>query len=163
MKSLPNMNSPKFLPKEIYTTILEHVPIPTVDILFLNAKKELLLARRNNEPLFWVYYIPGGRVYKGEKSIDAVKRKSQEELWVDIDTSRLRFIGVYDDIFDNSAFPGISTHCIPATYLYELNKQEESQLVLADTQHSDFKFFDLKDPSLHPMVKRRISHIKMKF
>ncbi len=40
-----------FIEKELYKNILATMPIPTVDILFLNSKNELLLGKRNNEPL----------------------------------------------------------------------------------------------------------------
>lgn len=149
-----------FIPKEIYTTILEYMPIPTVDILFLNSKNELLLAKRNNEPLMGIYYTPGGRVNKWEKSIDAAKRKAKEELGIEIDIKKLRFVGVYDDIFKNSAFPGISTHCIPTTYAYPLSEAEENELRIGDAQHSDFRFFSLHDETFHEMVKLRVQDLK---
>lgn len=148
-----------FIEKELYKDILTHIPIPTVDILFVNSQGELLLGKRNNEPLMWVYYIPGGRVNKWERSLDAAHRKAQEELGMDIDISRLQFVWVYDDIFENSAFEDISTHCIPVTYLYSLSPGEESELSLGDSQHSDLRFFSLDDPSLHEMVKMRIRDI----
>ena len=50
MKSSLNMTS-MFIEKELYRSILNGMPIPTVDILFINSKKELLLGKRNNEPL----------------------------------------------------------------------------------------------------------------
>ncbi len=149
-----------FIEKELYIDILNCMPIPTVDILFLNSKNQILLWKRNNEPLMWVYYIPGWRVNKWEHSLDTAKRKAREELGIDIDSTRLQFIWVYDDIFENSAFEGISTHCIPVTYLYPLTLAEESQLSLWDTQHSDLRFFSLDDPSLHEMVKIRIQDMK---
>ncbi len=145
-----------FIEKELYKNILGCMPIPTVDILFLNSKNELLLGKRNNEPLKWVYYIPGGRVNKWEKSLDAAKRKAFEELGLSIDVTRLEFIWVYDDIFHNSAFDHISTHCIPVTYSYRLDGSEESMLSLGDTQHADLRFFSLSDNALHEMVYMRI-------
>ncbi len=48
-----------FIETELYKDILRNIPIPTVDILFMNSQKELLLGKRNNEPLMGVYYIPG--------------------------------------------------------------------------------------------------------
>ncbi len=48
-----------FIEKLLYMDILTHIPIPTVDILFVNSQGELLLGKRNNEPLMGVYYIPG--------------------------------------------------------------------------------------------------------
>lgn len=149
-----------FIEKDLYMSILRCMPIPTVDILFVNTEWKLLLGKRNNEPLMWIYYIPGGRVNKWEISLDTAKRKAFEELGIAIDVSGLRFIGVYDDIFENSAFEGISTHCIPVTYLYQLNTTEESTLSLWDSQHSDLRFFSLDDPSLHKMVKMRIMDMK---
>jgi ADP-ribose pyrophosphatase YjhB (NUDIX family) len=149
-----------FIPKEIYTTILEYMPIPTVDILFLKSNWDILLAKRNNEPLKWVYYIPWGRVEKWEKSLDAAKRKAKEELGIDIDILKLIFLGIYDDIFDNSAFPGISTHCIPVTYSYQLSDEELREIHIGDAQHSDYRFFPQWSDELHPMVKLRIDNIK---
>jgi colanic acid biosynthesis protein WcaH len=149
-----------FIETELYKNILKNVPVPTVDILFLNTSWELLLAKRNNKPLMGVYYIPGWRVNKWERSLDAAKRKAFEELWITIDVSKLQFIGVYDDIFENSAFEDISTHCIPVTYLYRLTLAEESQLVLGDSQHSDISFFHISDISLHEIIKKRIEDIK---
>ncbi|MBC7504070.1 NUDIX domain-containing protein [Candidatus Gracilibacteria bacterium] len=149
-----------FIEKSLYTDILRNMPIPTVDILFLNSQNQILLGKRNNEPLMGIYYIPGGRVNKGERSLDATKRKVFEELGINIDISRLQFVGVYDDIFENSAFDDITTHCIPVTYLYQLNSYEELELSLGDAQHSDLQFFSLDDPSLHEMVQMRVRYLR---
>lgn len=150
-----------FIETELYKKILWCIPIPTVDIIFLNSQKQILLGKRNNEPLIGVYYIPGGRINKWETTIYAARRKAKEEMGLDIDTSRLQFIGaVYDDIFENSAFELVTTHCIPITYVYTLDKKEESQLSLWDNQHSDFRFFSLDDSVLHELVKLRIKDLK---
>ena len=149
-----------FIEKELYKDILRNIPIPTVDILFLNSKNELLLGKRNNEPLLGIYYIPGGRINKWEKLLDAAHRKAKEEVWIDIDITKLRFIWVYDDIFENSAFDNISTHCIPITYSYLLDTDEEWMISLWDAQHSDFRFFSFSDESLHNMVKLRLLSLK---
>lgn len=149
-----------FISDELYRKIVQFMPIPTVDILFLNDKNEILLGKRNNEPLMGIYYVPGWRINKWEKSKDAAKRKAKDELGIDIDISRLQFVWVYDDIFHNSAFDDISTHCIPVTYLYRLNHREEWNLILWDTQHFDIHFFSLMDSRLHEMVQMRIQDLK---
>ena len=149
-----------FIEKELYIDILRNMPIPTVDILFLNSQNQILLWKRNNEPLMGVYYIPGGRVNKWERSLDAARRKAKEELGIEIDISHLQFVWVYDDIFENSAFADISTHCIPVTYVYRLSSDEEIWLSLWDAQHSDLRFFSLDDPSIHEMVQIRIGDMR---
>ncbi len=156
---LPNTIN-MFIEDALYQDILRYMPIPTVDILFINSRDEVLLGKRNNEPLMWVYYIPGGRVNKWEISLHAAKRKAKEELAIDIDMSRLQYIGVYDDIFENSAFANISTHCIPVTYSYFLDPSEEDKVALGDRQHSDLQFFSFTDPSLHKSVKIRIADLE---
>ncbi len=149
-----------FIEKSLYMDILRNMPIPTVDLLFLNFHKQILLGKRNNDPLMGVYYIPGGRVNKWERSFDTAKRKAKEELGIVIDLSRLQFLGVYDDIFENSAFERISTHCIPVTYVYQLSSDEELALSLWDAQHSDLQFFSLDDPNLHEMVQMRVKDLR---
>ena len=81
-----------FIEKSLYMDILRNMPIPTVDILFLNSQNQILLGKRNNEPLMGVYYIPGGRVNKREISLDTARRKAKEELGIDVDIARLQFV-----------------------------------------------------------------------
>jgi colanic acid biosynthesis protein WcaH len=150
-----------FIEKSLYIDILRNIPIPTVDILFLNFQNQILLGKRNNEPLMGVYYIPGGRVNKWERSLYTAQRKAKEELGIEIDISRLQFVWVYDDIFENSAFEDISTHCIPVIYFYRLSSDEEYGLSLWDSQHSDLRFFSLDDPSIHEMVGMRVRDLRI--
>ena len=148
-----------FIEDTLYREILNVMPIPTVDILFLSLENKILLGKRDNEPLAWIYYIPGGRVNKWETSLETAKRKAKEELGIDIDVKKLSFLWVYDDIFENSVFGGISTHCIPVTYIYRLSWNEERMISPSDNQHSDLRFFPIDDPSLHHMVKVRLKSL----
>ncbi|MFA7285058.1 MAG: DegT/DnrJ/EryC1/StrS family aminotransferase [Candidatus Absconditabacterales bacterium] len=149
-----------FIPEELYRQIVENAVISTVDLLFLNSKNQLFLCYRNNEPLKDIYYIPGGRINKGEPMIQAACRKAKDEVGLDIDPTKLQFLGVYDDLLDNSTYPGVSSHYIPVTYVYRLSQQEEQHIGISDDQHSGHKFFDSEDNSLHPMVKKRIEDMK---
>jgi len=94
-----------FIPEELYRQIVENAVISTVDLLFLNSKNQLFLCYRNNEPLKDIYYIPGGRINKGEPMIQAACRKAKDEVGLDIDPTKLQFLGVYDDLLDNSTYP----------------------------------------------------------
>ena len=78
-----------FIEDTLYREILNVMPIPTVDILFLSLENKILLGKRDNEPLPWIYYIPGGRVNKWETSLETAKRKAKEELGIDIDVKKL--------------------------------------------------------------------------
>lgn len=83
----------------------------------------------------------------------------EEELWLQIDAEKLLFLWVYDDIFNDSMYEDVGIHCSPITFVYPLSIEEEPQ-IRGDNQHSDFKFFDQDDNSLHDMVKLRIKDIQ---
>ena len=148
-----------FIPTDIYKEIMKYSVIPTADILFLDKDKKVLLWLRNNAPLKWVYYLPGWRIQKWETITQAVKRKAKEEINIDIDESKLQFVGIYDDIFLDSAFEDISTHCIPCTFVYWLDNSEQKN-IMSDNQHSDMKFFLYNDPTLHTFLQERLQKIQ---
>ena len=148
-----------FIPSDTYKKIIDYMVIPTTDIVFLNKNKEILLWLRNNAPLKWIYYLPGWRIQKWETIIQAAKRKAKEELNIDIDQEKLKFIGVYDDIFNDSAFDNLSTHCLPCTFLYMLSEYEEQNLK-PDNQHEHMRFFAYNEESFHPFLKKRLKQIQ---
>ena len=151
-----------FLNPKIYKQVITNSIVSSVDVIFVNREGKILLGLRNNEPLRWVYYIPGGMRYKGETMIDWVKRKMKEELEIDIDEKKLIFLGVYDDIFEVWFFEGIKGHSCPITYVYHLSEDEEKNISIGDNQHNDLKFFNIHDPTLHEMVKIRVRDMKEK-
>lgn len=151
-----------YIDEDDYKTIVKNNIIPTCDIICITKDKKILLCLRNNEPLKWVYYIPWWRRYKNEKIIDSARRKADEEIGLNIDNTRLFFLWVYDDIYDNSVFEWISTHCETITFVYQIN-DDEIQSIKIDNQHSDFKFFSIYDTWLHKQVYERINDIKKLF
>ena len=81
-----------FLDDQTFQTIMENSIITTVDVIFVKEGKEILLGLRNNKPLEGVYYLPGGRIEKGETILEAVKRKMKSELNFQINENRLIFL-----------------------------------------------------------------------
>lgn len=148
-----------FIKNDTYKVIIENSIIETVDFIVLNEQNKILLWLRNNEPLKWIYYIPWWRRYKNEKIMDSLKRKFYEELWISINKDKIIFLWIYDDIYPNSMFWGISSHYAPITYVYKLNKNEEKN-IKKDMQHDDLRFFDLDDDSIYRAVKLRITDMK---
>ena len=86
----------KTLPLEIYKVIAGNMPIMCVDmVIYKNGK--ILLVRRKNNPLKGRYWTPGGRVLKGEKLVDAVKRKVRQETG--LTCKIISPIGFYEDFY----------------------------------------------------------------
>jgi len=54
------------IPHAQYHRILGSMPLLCVDAVLRNASGQVLLVKRNNEPLKNRWWVPGGRVLKGE-------------------------------------------------------------------------------------------------
>ncbi len=70
-------------------------PEPTVGLLIVNDKNEILLIKSPK----WGerYVVPGGHVEMGEKIEEAVKREAKEEVGLDVEFEKVLF--VYESIF----------------------------------------------------------------
>jgi len=71
------------IPLERYRAIADAVPILCVDLV-LEVEGKYLLVKRRNEPVKGRWWVPGGRVWKGESIATAAKRKAREELGLSI-------------------------------------------------------------------------------
>ena len=69
-----------FIPWSLYEQILDNMPIACVDVAILHDGK-VLLVKRLDEPAKGQYWLPGGRVLKGEMLRDAAIRKTRDEFF----------------------------------------------------------------------------------
>lgn len=148
-----------FIEENLYKQIIERFIIPAVDLIFINKKNKILLWLRNNEPLKWEYYIPWWRRYKNEPILESAKRKAREELGISIDTNKLIFLNVYDDICPWTEVCETWLHFTTITYVYYIDIDSEEEIKISDKQHESIKFFDISDPSLNQLIKIRINDI----
>jgi colanic acid biosynthesis protein WcaH len=70
------------IPNERYYRILECIPIACVDVAII-ARGSVLLVKRNDLPAKDEWWLPGGRVYKGELMKQTAKRKALEEVGIE--------------------------------------------------------------------------------
>lgn len=124
------------IPTETYEKIVDAIPILCVDAIIRNDKGEYLLVKRTNEPLKGEWWVPGGRVFKGELLEDAVKRKVKGELGIDIKV--LHPAGYYEDQFAKNPLNVKSgLHTLGIAFFAEpmdLN-------ITLDDQHKEWGFF----------------------
>lgn len=72
----------QWISESLYHQILDNIPIACVDIaIVFNGK--ILLVKRKDSPAKGEWWLPGGRVQKGEKMQDTAKRKAKEEVGID--------------------------------------------------------------------------------
>jgi len=129
----------KRIPDKIYSQILDNTVISAVDAIICHNGK-VLLGLRNQEPCKGQWWIPGGRQEKGETGEEAIVRKVREEIGLDIKVEKL--VGVYDAIFDKTAFPKVTTgvHYIVRVYLVTpINPNQEIKL---DNTQNKYRWID---------------------
>ena len=144
-----------YISNKIYKDIVANMPVSTVDVVLLNKKRDkTLLFKRNNEPVKNVYFTIGGRLLKGESFLHCAVRQAKYVLGLKIDPKKVFFVGVTQDFHKNSIFKGVSYHAVAVFFGYIL--ENENIKIKFDSQHSDYKWFSVKDKTLHPHIKERI-------
>jgi colanic acid biosynthesis protein WcaH len=124
----------KEIPTDFYSKIVDTIPIPCVDVV-IKDKGKFLLVKREREPLKGRWWVPGGRVLKGEAITTAVKRKMKEELGINVKV--LEPLGYYEKHFKKNEF-GLESG-IHTVSIVVLAKPLSSKIKL-DNQSSAWRF-----------------------
>jgi colanic acid biosynthesis protein WcaH len=107
----------------------------------------VVLAKRENEPARGEWFVPGGRVGKGERLTDAVQRVAREELGTEVTVERE--LGVYEHLYDTADVDDAGgKHYVPTGYVV----RAPAASFELDDQHSAVRVFssaELPD-DLHP-------------
>lgn len=141
--------SKKYIPDLLYNKILENMPIICVDIIVIYNKKFLLL-NRNNEPEKNKWWLPGGRLLKGEILKDAVMRKLKEETNIDGDI--FRRVGITETIF-KTGVNNIPTHTINICYKIKI-KHKKNLDIKINNDHNKFKWFKNPPKGINKELKK---------
>lgn len=98
-------DSRKYLPDELYGKMVRDTVVCCVDALIVrrreDGKKECLLVKRASEPVKGVWWLPGGRLLKGETFFAAAIRKAQQETGL-ADVKPIQVLGVWNTFFPTS-------------------------------------------------------------
>lgn len=125
------------LPDAEYRRFLETMPIVCVDGVLVNEEGRYLLVKRRNAPLEGTWWVPGGRVHKGETFEQAFHRKMREELGIEVKI--LMPLGVTQELHaDDPRGGGEGVHAVSVVFL----ALPLSQDVRLDDQSSEWGFFD---------------------
>lgn len=68
------------LPQELFLFVSALVPLPNVDLLIVNAQKQILLSRRNDGFFQKSWHIPGGCMRYGETFENRIQETARHEL-----------------------------------------------------------------------------------
>ena len=137
-----------WIPDDVWADIVTHAPVPSVDLV-VDCAEGVLLARRQNEPAKGEWFVPGGRVRKGEPIHQTVHRVAREELAVDVTIEAE--LGTYNHFYETADVPDAGgKHYVAHGY----RVTPESESIELDDQHDDSDVFPADDlPELHPYVQ----------
>jgi colanic acid biosynthesis protein WcaH len=114
------------------------MPILCVDVILRGPDGRILLVKRNNAPFKNQYWVPGGRVMKGESLEKALARKLKEELG-SVRVRNARPVGFYQGTRLDSGFWKVGEmHAV--SLVYEADVTVKS--VKLDAQSSTWGWFD---------------------
>lgn len=144
------------LPPEDFAHIIRHAPLVSIDLIVRNHQDQVLLGKRRNTPAKDFWFVPGGRIYKGEQLATALKRILQEELGIDSIPLTVNFIGVFDHIYEDNVFgdPSFGTHYVVLAHQLELQTIPET---LPMDEHSEYQWWHIEQlknsPEVHPYTQ----------
>lgn len=142
------MNTSPLIPQSLYNQILEHIPIACVDIaVVFNGK--VLLVKRKDAPASGQWWLPGGRVHKGEKMKATALRKAREEVGIDCHIGPI--IHTAETIFPDGPC-GIQVHSINSCFLLFPTETTTGIQVRLDDHHAEWRWINAIPLDLHPYV-----------
>lgn len=144
-----------YLDKNKFKFIVANTPLISIDLIIKNEWNQFLLGLRKNRPAQESWFVPGGRVLKGESLDKAFERLTAAEIGNAFALQKAEFRGVFQHFYDDSVMSKtISTHYV--VLAYELSVKL-SDLNLPEEQHSDYKWFKtldiLEDDCVHKHTK----------
>lgn len=111
------------------------------------------MLRRLNNPEKGSWWLPGGRIKKGETVEAAAVRKAQEELGMKVGIKK--YIGFYDLMFPKGQFDISNTHNIDFVFILKpIGKWKGAPVKSPHRDYSEWKIFKTIDKKWHPMLVR---------
>jgi len=153
---MKNDKTVKMLSHKELAEVVRLALLVSIDLVIENEKGQILVGMRENEPAKGTWFVPGGRILKGERISQALERIIKAELGLDIPYSRSEFLGVYEHLYPTnfSQQGDFGTHYIVLTHKLKLNKE---QTIISDDQHSQLTWFSkeevLQNEKVHPNTK----------
>jgi len=143
--------SRKFLPSDLYGRMVRDCVICCVDSLIVrvnpakNNRKEFLTVLRGTEPAKGLWWLPGGRLLKGETFFAAATRKTIQETGLS-KVKPIQVLGVWNTFFPTSHWDTDTekgTQTVNPIVLVEL--EEEGADIKLDDTSEEWKWVGL-DP-----------------
>ena len=130
-----------------FKTAVRLLPLVAIDLLVTNEQGQVLVGRRLNPPAQGFWFVPGGRIRKGEILDNAFSRITFAELGTAFSRSESSVHGIYDHLYDDD-FTGMAdaggTHYVVLAHRLRVHSQ---MLKLPSGQHDAYRWVSESDAS----------------
>jgi len=127
-----------------FSTSVSHLPLVSIDLVVLNSEGSILLGKRENRPAMGHWFVPGGRIRRMERFDAAFRRITNDELGLAIEIEDAEFQGVFEHMYDDSAFSDeIGSHYVSIAMV--LKNCHLDLAKLPQIQHKEYGWFNLQE------------------
>ncbi|MFY7696121.1 MAG: GDP-mannose mannosyl hydrolase [Cyanobium sp.] len=139
------------LSPEAFLAVVRDAPLVSIDLLMEDPSGRLLVGMRSNEPARGFWFVPGGRVRKGERLNEALRRIAGAELGLAVEPATWQLAGVFEHHYPTNfaGAEGISTHYVVLAHRLRLTHVPELQ---PDGQHRQLRWLTPQELRTHPSV-----------
>jgi colanic acid biosynthesis protein WcaH len=133
-----------------FASVVKNTPLVSIDLIICDPSGAVLMGWRNNEPAKNTWFVPGGRIRKGERIAEAFERIIRTETGLQVPFQEAQFGKVYEHLYTENCFgdPSFGTHYCVLSYIIELDHQPTFR---TDDQHSRFAWLTSSSSSaIHP-------------
>lgn len=129
---------------ETLVSIVRHAPLISIDLVLRDNTGAVLLGWRANQPAKGTWFVPGGRVKKGEYLDSAYVRIAEPETGLKLRREAAHFFGAYEYFYaENFAeIAGLDTHYVVLAYQVDFASAPN---VIRDDQHDDLRWMPISD------------------
>lgn len=144
------------LSSEAFLAVVRDAPLVSIDLLVEDPLGRLLVGLRCNEPARGSWFVPGGRVRKGESLAAALRRIAEGELGLTLALEDCRLDGAYEHHYTTNfaEADGIATHYVVLAYRLRLDPLPPLR---PDGQHQQLRWLSPvelgTDPTVHPYTR----------
>lgn len=143
------------IPENEWQTIVENVPVVSVDLI-VERDGEFLLGKRENEPAKELWFVPGGRIHKNETVYEAVTRQGKRELGCSVTIEEE--LGWYEHFYDSAEVDkDLSKHYLAVAFVVSLDNDE----IELDDQHSETRWFSEPPKATHEYTRVYLKDAKL--
>lgn len=139
------------LSPEAFLAVVRDAPLVSIDLLLEDPSGRLLVGMRSNEPARGFWFVPGGRVRKGERLHEALRRIAEVELGLAVEPDAWELAGVFEHHYPNNfaGAEGIPTHYVVLAHRLRLIHGPELR---PDGQHRELCWLTPEELRTHPSV-----------